>query len=102
MNIFQKLLEFLAGAWIKNQFPQYQGIFNNLQKVFTLVMEVVHAAEATGADSMAKKKQAASDLLKRLQEAKIDIPGESDLQICEVLVEALVQFLNRVFPKAKV
>lgn len=99
MNLLQKLLEFLAGAWLKNKFPQYAGILNNLKTVFDLVMEVVGAAEATPADGPAKKKQAASDLLKRLQEAKIDIPGESDLQVCEVLVEALVSVLNRFFPR---
>lgn len=99
MSILQKLLEFLAGAWLKSKFPQYAGIFNNLKAVFDIVMEVVGAAEATGIDGASKKKHAASDLLKRLQEAKIDIPGDSDLQVCEVLVEAMVQVLNRFFPR---
>ena len=100
MNLLQKLLEFLAGSWLKKTFPQYAGIFDNLKTVFDLSMEVVHAAESSGADGAAKKKQAAQDLLKRMQEKKIDIPGETDLQVCEIIIEALVQVLNRFFPKA--
>lgn len=100
MGLLQKLLEFLAGAWLKAKFPQYSGIFNNLKAVFDIVLEVVSAAEATGAAGAEKKKKAAQELLKRLQDSKIDIPGDSDLQVCEVLVEAMVQVLNRFFPKS--
>lgn len=102
MFILQKILEFLAGAWIKSKFPQYSGIFSNLKQVFDLVMEVVAAAEATGEDGATKKKHAAGALLKRLQESKIDIPGDTDLQVCEVLVEAMVTVLNNFFPKSSV
>jgi hypothetical protein len=62
-------------------------------------MEVVAAAEASPLDGPAKKKQASQDLLTRLQAAKIDIPGDSDLQVCEILVDAMVSVLNRFMPK---
>ena len=95
LNLLQKFLEMVFGSWLKNKFPQYAGIIDNLSVVASLALEVVHAAEASGADGATKKKQAAINLLKALQEKKIDIPGDQDQAVCEVVVEAMVQVLKR-------
>ena len=98
MNIslwIRKAWDFLVDTWLKNKFPQYANLFENASAVLELAGECISAAQATGQDGAAKKEMAAKDLLAKLQERKIDLPGDADLEICRVIIEALVQGLYR-------
>lgn len=91
----QKAFEFLAFNFLKKSFPQYAGLFDRANDVMALALEVVSAAEASGEDGAAKKKAASASLLKKLKDAGIDIPGDHDTVVADLLVEATVAAVKR-------
>lgn len=91
----QKAWEGLVEAFLKKTFPQYANLIQRADDVLSIAVECVAAAQATGADNATKKAQASQDLLARLKGANIDLPGDADLQICEVIVEAMVSGIKR-------
>lgn len=93
----QRALDFVVARFLQAQFPGLKNVFARLDDVLDIAVEVVTAAEATGADGAAKKAQASKDLLARLQAAGVDIPGDQDQAICDLIVEAVVGGLNRFF-----
>lgn len=98
MNIFlwlSKAWDFLVDAYLAKKFPQYIKIFENTDTVLEMAGECVSAAQATGADGVAKKAQAAQALLDKLKARGIDLPGDADLEICKVIVEAMIGGIKR-------
>lgn len=93
----QTAFQFLANAFLKKTFPQYAVLFDKADQVIGLAVEVVSAAQATGADGAAKKAQASADLLAKLQANGIDLPGDKDKEICDLVVEAVVGALKQFF-----
>lgn len=66
-----------------------------LEVVVPLVGKAIAVAnEVKGADNAEKKAVASKHLLSLLQESDLDIPGEADLQVCELLVEGVYQALK--------
>lgn len=93
----QKAFEFLASAFLKKTFPQYANLFDKADQVLGLAVEVVTAAQATGADGATKKAQASADLLARLQQNGIDLPGDKDKEICDLIIEVVVSAVKSFF-----
>lgn len=97
MNILlwiEKAFRALVDMWLKGKFPAYAKLFDRADDVLLIAGECVTAAQATGADGPAKKAQASADLLAKIQAAGIDLPGDQDLAICGVIVEAMVAGLK--------
>lgn len=100
-KIFEMVLAVLTSKWVNSVVPdKFKGVYARLNDVLAFTLEAVHAAEVTGADGAAKKAAASASLLAKLQAAGIDIPGDSDKQICDLFVELVVGALNRFFPKS--
>ena len=93
----QTAFKFLADSFLKRTFPQYAVLFEKADQVLALAVEVVSAAQATGADGAAKKAQASADLLAKLQANGVDLPGDKDKEICDLVVEAVVGALKNFF-----
>ena len=93
----QKAFEFLATQFLKKQFPAYAKLFDNVDQVLSFALEVIDAAEATGADGATKKAAASKDLLAKLTAAGFDIPGDQDQIICDLIIEVVVGAVKRFF-----
>lgn len=102
LAIFQFILQFLSQDWLKKLIPaKYQPIVENFDAIAPIVVEVINAANGTGLDDAGKKEHAAAALLAALQSKKIEIPGDADLQVCGVLVEAMYVGLKMLRPTSK-
>lgn len=96
----QTAFQFLANAFLKKTFPQYSLLFDKADQVLTIAVEVVSAAQSTGADGATKKAQASADLLSKLRDNGIDLPGDKDKEICDLVIEATVTALKAFFKLA--
>lgn len=92
-----KAFEYLVSKFLETRFPGLKNVFARLDDVLDLAVDVVTAAEASGADGVAKKAQASKDLMEKLKTAGIDIPGDQDQAICDMIVEAVVAGVKKFF-----
>lgn len=95
-NFLVLLIKFLADNLLAKYLPaNIRPYLQRLEDVLPLVAEAISVAnDARNADNAEKKQIAAQHLLSLLKSANLDIPGEADLQICEVLVEGVYQALK--------
>ena len=93
----QTAFKFLADSFLKRTFPQYAVLFEKADQVLALAVDVVSAAQATGADGATKKAAASAELLSKLRANGIDLPGDKDKEICDLVVEVVGQSLKSFF-----
>lgn len=93
----QKAFQFLIDKFLKSKFPAYAALMDKAEDVVHIMVEVVTAAQATGADNATKKAQASADLLAKLKANGIDLPGDQDAALCDVLVEVAVVAVKNFF-----
>lgn len=99
LAIFQFILQFLSQDWLKKLIPaKYQPIVENFDAIAPIIVEVINAANGTGLDDVAKKEHASAALLAALKAKNIEIPGDADLQVCGILVEAMYAGLKLLRP----
>lgn len=96
----QKAFQFLIDKYLKAKFPAYANLMEDADQVVEFAVEVVVAAQATGADGAAKKAAASKDLLAKLKAHGIDLPGDQDQAVCDMLVEVSVQGVKSFFKLA--
>lgn len=96
----QKAFQFLIDKFLKAKFPAYASLMDKSEDVVEILVEVVTAAQATGADNATKKAKASADLLAKLKENGVDLPGDQDAALCDVLVEAGVLSVKAFFKLA--
>jgi hypothetical protein len=92
-TIIQILVKILSLDLIKGLIPaKFRPFLDKFDRVLPLAATAIAMADnIKGADNAAKKKAAAEHLLKELQAAKVDIPGDADLDVCAVFVEGVYQ-----------
>lgn len=93
----QQAFTLLIEKFLKAKFPAFANLMDRAEDVAALAVEVVTAAQATGADGAAKKAAASKDLLAKLQHAGIDLPGDQDAAVCDMLVEVAVAVTKNFF-----
>lgn len=95
LKIFSVIVGLLSNKWVKDLLPgNLKAILERFDTIAPVVAEVIEIAASKDLDNAEKKKHASEELLKRFQSKHIDIPGDADLQVCEILVEAVYQSLK--------
>lgn len=95
-NLVVIIIKFLVENILVKFLPaNVRPYLENLDKVLPLAAQAIGLAnQLRDADNAQKKRAASEHLLQLLQQAKLDIPGDADLQVCEVLVEGVYQALK--------
>jgi len=90
------VIKFLVENILSKALPaNIRPYLSKLEQVLPLVAEAIEVANLLrDADNGQKKRVAAEHLLSLLKDANLDIPGDADLQVCEVLVEGVYQALK--------
>lgn len=93
----QKAVQFLTVQFLNKKYPGYANLFNRIDDVLEFAIDVVTAAEASGADGATKKAMAVANLKKNLAEAKFDLPGDFDDEVLALFVEAVLLAVKSFF-----
>ncbi len=90
------LIKFLVENLLIKYLPaNLRPYLEKLEVIVPLAGKAIAVAnEVKGADNAEKKAVASKHLLSLLQESDLGIPGEADLQVCELLVEGVYQALK--------
>ena len=100
--IIQFIIQFISQDWLRKMLPEkIRPFVANFEKIAPELLDAIKFADSlTGADNPTKRKEAGKHLLEKLQSKKIDIPGEVDLEVCELLVEGMYQGLKAIRPSS--
>lgn len=77
--MLERVISFLSHNWLGNVIPyRYRGVLDSFNILAPLIVEAASDFQKGG-----------NYLYESLQSKKIEIPGDVDLQVCEILVESM-------------
>lgn len=100
-KVLEVLVQFLASGLLRKLVPaNVQPYLEKFEAVLPIAIKAIQLAHDSGEDNATKKKIAAEALLAALKANNLDIPGDADLQVCEILVEGVYQALKKFNPSS--